>query len=101
MLYGMSSITEGLPSTAEAIALLGDAPMLRREASPVGAVREPPLPQRHIEIILSPPLSCVRLWCRHPACSVQPGRPHHNTVLRATPGLWLATTVSYKLPPDH
>jgi len=39
------------------------------------------------------------LWCGHLACSVQPGRPHHNIVLHATPGPWLATTVSYKLLP--
>jgi len=42
----------GKPNLCEAIALLGDAAMLRRGAFPVGAVREPPLPQRHIEIVV-------------------------------------------------
>ncbi len=61
----------------------------------------------------------VVLWCRHPACTVQPGRPHHNTmrgylrsslivvlVLLTARWLWPGTTLAAEpddklmLPPD-
>jgi len=39
----------------------------------------------------------LSLWCRHLACSVQPGRPHHNKT--TVPVLRIAQVLSYDLMP--